>query len=52
MERIVMGFRGMGFVVHVSRFGEMKITYKILSVILKAVLSFRLTLYLLTWRKW
>jgi hypothetical protein len=26
---IVMGFRGMEFVVHVRRFGRMKITYKI-----------------------
>ena len=29
MEKIAMGFRRMGFVVQVRRFGEMKITYKI-----------------------
>ena len=42
VEKIVMGFRGMGFVVHVRRFGEMKITYKIFAEIPKAVNSRRL----------
>jgi len=37
-----MCFRGMRFVVHVRRCGEMKITYKTLSEILKAVCSCRL----------
>jgi hypothetical protein len=27
MGKIVMGFRGMGFVVHVRCFGEMKVKY-------------------------
>jgi len=39
MERIALGFVGMGFVVQVRRFGGMKITGKILSEILKAVCS-------------
>jgi len=42
VERIVMGFRGMRFVVHVRRFGEVKITGTILSEFLKAVGSCRL----------
>ena len=37
-----MGFMGMRSVVHVRRFGEMKITYKILSEIRKALCSCRL----------
>ena len=37
MEKIALGFRGMGFVVHVRCFGKCKINYKILSLILKAV---------------
>ena len=42
MGKIIIGFRGMGFVVRVRRFGEMKITYKIISEILKSVGSCRL----------
>jgi len=42
MEKILMGFRRMGFVLHVRRFGEKKITGKILFKILKAVCSRRL----------
>jgi hypothetical protein len=30
MEKITVGFRGMGFVVHVRGFGEMKISVKII----------------------
>jgi hypothetical protein len=42
MGRMVMDFSGMGFVGHGRRFGDMKITYKILSEILNAVCSCRL----------
>jgi hypothetical protein len=42
MEKIVMGFGGMGFVVQVGGCGGMKITYKFLSEILKALCSCRL----------
>jgi len=40
-----MGFRGMGFVVHVRRFGEMKIKGRILCEFVKAVSSCRLKEY-------
>jgi hypothetical protein len=39
MERIVMGFRGMRLVLHVSRLSGMEITYEILSEYLTAVRS-------------
>jgi len=42
MEKIVMGFRRMRFVVQVRLFGKMKNYYRILSEILKAVNSCRL----------
>jgi hypothetical protein len=43
MERILMGFRGMRFVLHVRRLGEMKINFKnVLSENLKAVIRLRL----------
>jgi len=35
-----MGFVGVGYVVHVRRFVKCKISYKILSLILKAVCAF------------
>jgi len=45
MKKIVMGFRRMGFVVHVRRFGEMKIITKFLSEYLKGVCRCRLKEY-------
>jgi len=37
MEKIAISFKGMRFVVQVRRFGDMKITYEILSQNVKAV---------------
>jgi len=42
MERIALGFVGMGFVVQLRGFGGMKFTGKMLSEILKAVCNCRL----------
>jgi len=42
MKKITLSFRRMGFVVHVRRFGEMKIMFKMFSENLKAIVIGRL----------